>query len=268
MATTIDYVGLPDVLACGWCGRTDVCKQQLKQCGGCGAIRYCSKDCQKQACMEWANIHEDAFSTIIHAIVRSNGGADWVLNNDRSMVFYLRPLKRVFDNPATALEITSLSLMSEDVEHGDSEPFRDHWEGPLKTSDRYMPLSVRGPDPRAFIVADTEVAVHSHYVLYRPENHAHDAPVDKRVAGAFADISRLCVRTVGVGLVLRDPPLSTSPFPQTGYMVREKKKKKKKWMWKPMRDPAGLMAITMDADDRPRRSSLSLQELWALWRQW
>ncbi|KAM5542720.1 hypothetical protein V8D89_003681 [Ganoderma adspersum] len=309
MASTVEYIGLPDVLACGCCQRTDVSKQQLKKCGGCGAVRYCSKACQKQAwpfhksscrshnsaeetgaeqagytaplslanaVKEWGNIHEDAFSTIVHSVVRSNGGVDWVLNNERCMVFYLRPLRRELDsdNPASAFEIMSLALVSKDVPDSENEPFRDHWEGPMKAS-RAMhtaQIAFAEPNPRfagllpaTFIVADTEVTMHSHYRLYRPKAHADGTLVDRRILAAFEDIKNLCVYTVGAGLVLRDHPEadSSSPLPRVGCTVREKK-----LVWKSMSDPAAAMTMALRAGNRPRRSKLSLQALWTCWRQW
>ncbi|PIL30654.1 hypothetical protein GSI_07356 [Ganoderma sinense ZZ0214-1] len=307
MTTTIEWVGLPDVLGCGWCQRSDLSKQQLKQCGGCGAVRYCSKACQRTAwpyhkstCRSnssetvtgaeqagytaplslanavklWANTHEDAFSTVVHTIVRSRGGVDWVLSNERCIVFYLRPLAHYADNPATAFEVTSLMLVSRDADLGDEhadEPFRDLWEEPLRASRAQDAAQIvrTDPNPRfagllpaTFMVADTEVVLHSHYALYRPEDHDDGAPLPERVEAAFYDLQRLCVRAIAVGLVLRNP--TDGSFPQVGYMLQERKK----WVWKPMKNPLGLMAMTQDADDRPRRSKLSLRELWKLWRQW
>ena len=117
--------------------------------------------------------------------------------------------------------------------------------------------------PATFIVDDTEVALHSHYRLYRPKDHADGTLVDQRVLAAFEDIWYLCVYAISAGLVLRDPVNSSSPSPRVGYMVREKK-----WVWKPMRgDPEALMAIAMKEGDRSRRTKLSLQALWTLWRQ-
>ena len=227
------------------------------------------------AVKEWGNIHDDAFSTIVHAIVRSNGGVDWVLNNEQCMVFYLRPLlrERDSDNPALSFEITSLALVSKDVPDCENEPFCAHWEGPMKASRarHTAQTAFSEPNPRfagllpvTFIVTDTEVAVHSHYRLYRPKAHADGTLVDRRVLAAFEDIQHFCVYAIRAGLVLRDIGAdSSSPLPRIGCMVREKK-----LVWKPVPDPAASMIKAMRTSNCPRQSKLSLQALWTLWWQW
>ena len=229
------------------------------------------------AVKEWGNIHDDAFSTIVHSVVRSNGGVDWVLNNERCMVFYLCPLRRELgpdlDSPAIAFEIMSLTLVGRDAQDSENEPFLDHWEDPMKVSraKHTAQIAFAEPNPRfagllpaTFVVADTEVAVHSHYRLYRPKAHADGTLVNRRILAAFEDIRNLCVYTIGAGLVLRDPEAhSSSPLPWIGCTMREKK-----LVWKPMSDPAAAMSMALRAGNRPRRSKLSLQALWTCWRQW
>ncbi|KAM5542715.1 hypothetical protein V8D89_003676 [Ganoderma adspersum] len=84
------------------------------------------------------------------------------------------------------------------------------------------------------------------------------------IDAVFCDISHVCVHAVGTMLVLQNPISSALLFPQVGYMVQERRK----WVWKPMWNPAGLLVMTIDEDDQPRRSKLSMQELWKLWLEW
>lgn len=211
---------------------------------------------------------------IVHSIVRIRGGVDWALNNERCMVFFLRPLQRLLDNPATALEVSSLTLLSRYAETGDDdEPFRDLWEEPLRAKRALDAAQIAADDPNprfagllpaTFMVIDTEVVIHTYYPMYRPKDHDDGAPVAEDVDAAFCDISRVCVRAVGAALILRKPIPSAPNFPQVGYMVQERRK----WAWKPMRNPAGLLVMTIDEDDQPRSSKLSMQELWKLWLEW
>ncbi|KAI1783403.1 hypothetical protein LXA43DRAFT_1102549 [Ganoderma leucocontextum] len=161
-----------------------------------------------------------------------NGGADKALpKDDKAITFQLRPLERVFHDPATALGITGIGFISKDE---DDELVRDYWEQPLIAArDTYAAhLARTAPNPRfagvipvTFFMENAKVILHSQRALYRPKNHADDAPVGERMAAAFYDLHALCVRSVCFGLVLRDSanPMS-APFPDVGSLMREKKK--------------------------------------------
>ncbi|TBU24820.1 hypothetical protein BD311DRAFT_790793 [Dichomitus squalens] len=195
-----DIVDIPIAFTCARCKNDGVSKQDLKRCGGCSVAMYCSRDCQRgdrPSHRRWCrppvdtgaqavNVHGDSgtLRTLVHALVCSAGGVERVLKNEECVFFRVKPLPRVTDNPATGLEITSLSLLDK---HG------------------------------------THLVTHSHTALYRPHFHASDCPVDDFTAAAFKDIVSLCIRCVGTGLVLHVSSDLDSVVPDAGYMVRQKK---------------------------------------------
>ncbi|EJF62666.1 hypothetical protein DICSQDRAFT_154493 [Dichomitus squalens LYAD-421 SS1] len=297
----IDFVDIPNALTCARCKKDGLSKQDLKRCGGCRAAMYCSRDCQRgdwpshrplcrpgsvdtgaqavgyRASMslantvrDWANVHRETFSTIVHALVRSAGGVERVLKDEEGVFVHLRPLQRVFDNPATAFEITSLSLLNKHVR---SEPIFVQWEEPQKSYRESLAASqarrntnsrLAGMIPVTYVVEGTDLVVHSQETLYRPNFHASDCPVDELTAAAFKDILSLCIRCVSTGLVLRASLGSDSVVPDAGYMVRQKKT----WEWKRSEDLEALMLALISSDDVSRHTSLSIKQLWALWKIW
>ncbi|KAM5542714.1 hypothetical protein V8D89_003675 [Ganoderma adspersum] len=177
-----------------------------------------------QAVKEWANIHDDAFSMIVHSIVRIRGGVDWVLNNERCMVFFLRPLQRLFDNPTTALEVSSLMLLSKYADTGDdNEPFRDLWEEPLRAKHALDTAQITADDPNprftgllsaTFMVIDTEVILHSYYRMYCPRVGRLNAQCGHELQG-----TKRCVahRQVAEGVTANgdEGPLRAKPVSST-----------------------------------------------------
>ncbi|KAI1791485.1 hypothetical protein LXA43DRAFT_1094384 [Ganoderma leucocontextum] len=170
---------------------------------------------------DWATVHGERISIIVHAVLRLNGGVDKPLKDSRGIFLKIRPLEHVFDDPGMALGV---GFMSKDE---NNELMRDLWQEPLKAArDAYTAHVTRtAPNPRftgvipvTFFIENTKVILHSRQALYCPKNHADDAPVDEGVAVAFDDLQALCARSIALGLIL---PNSANPVITCSHLLTQ-----------------------------------------------
>ncbi|RPD59255.1 hypothetical protein L226DRAFT_572242 [Lentinus tigrinus ALCF2SS1-7] len=283
---------------CEHCCRHDLDKREYKRCGGCSAVLYCSKECQraawpshKEACrmrtpsvselgyatplamkqmlQEWTSTHYYALTTIANAAVYLNGG--WSVLHDQPFAIVMHLAAEPYSkeaNPSQAFRVLRTRVAHRDSHRG----LREGWESAMEDcriveqgvrQDRAdsIALNLLGVVPAMILLEGTDIVLMSKWMIFRHDvRHVPDSPRNETTIRAFKDLVDLCAGVIRGGYVFRAPQDRTQREPEFGRLV---KTGNQKWKWEKIDIDVNVIVTTTD---KLTHSGLTNRQLLTLFR--
>ncbi|KAI1790517.1 hypothetical protein LXA43DRAFT_1015489 [Ganoderma leucocontextum] len=278
---------------CDWCNAPRA--EALKQCTGCAAIRYCSKECQsaawpnhKHICssrsalkvpsiysmlghttsiellhagLDWWGVHKLIFYMFATVLVELGGGVDDGLKAPRAVVFELGPpFASGFDrSPSTRFTLKSMGFVHRDALDGCTGP--QWFDSSIAYRDslgQFFRSTIPNPDAAGIIPVTftfRDSTITAQTGL--PLFRPRGGAVDQRTKTVLKKLLEIGTVGINTGTVLRIPTNASQSVPDIGKLVREGKS----WTWTPYASPARIPMMQFRAP-APDDAFAAYHRLW------